>query len=195
VVRVQSAECGRKLCEDGPAHTHTEREPTVRPKRQHALGRPAPPPAHGTDTSITGGTHFAFVCQSGLLHAGRPKQGARKWSVLDYTQRGSVETVVWEGGGGRTFSSTSTVSPHCVLCGSRCVPSERGGGLTTCTHPPQTVRHACGAWRCSGVATMGVRRMPLWRNDRRGTSSRSNSTPPRVSSCPGGGMTPRHRAP
>ena len=54
----------------------------LRPKRQHALGRPAPPPAHSTDMSITGGTHFAFVCQSGLLHAGRPKEGAHKWCVL-----------------------------------------------------------------------------------------------------------------
>ena len=57
-------------------------EPTVRPKRQHALGHPAPPPAHSTDTSVTGGTHFAFVCQSVLLHAGRPKEGAHEWCVL-----------------------------------------------------------------------------------------------------------------
>jgi len=35
--------------------------------------------AHSTDTSVTGGTHFALVCQPGLLHAGRPKEGAHGW--------------------------------------------------------------------------------------------------------------------
>ena len=41
--------------------------------------RPAPPPAHSTDTSVLGELSF---CQSGLLHAGRPKEGAHEWCVL-----------------------------------------------------------------------------------------------------------------
>ena len=67
--------------------------PTVRPKRQQALGRPAPPPAHSTVTSVTGGTHFAFVCQSGLLHAGRPKEGAHGCAFLDVSHTQSEPSL------------------------------------------------------------------------------------------------------
>ena len=47
---------------DGRRHLRKSR--VFRPRRQYALGRPAPPPAHSTDTSVTAGTHFALVGQN-----------------------------------------------------------------------------------------------------------------------------------
>ena len=48
-------------CHRPSGQRHLRKSGVFRPQRQYALGRPAPPPAHSTDTSVTGGTHFALV--------------------------------------------------------------------------------------------------------------------------------------
>ena len=71
------------------AHTHTQllstKEPCFYAQRTvYTLGRPAPPPAHSTDTSVTAGAHFALVGQTpGVLHAGRPKEVRCQRAFLD----------------------------------------------------------------------------------------------------------------
>ena len=61
-------------------HTHTH---THTPRRQYALGRPAPPPGHTADTSVTAGTHFAIVRQTpGFLFT---QEGRRKYAPVCFS--------------------------------------------------------------------------------------------------------------
>ena len=56
------------------ATTRNSRMPPPSPQQKQ--------PATNRSHTAPGGAHFALVCQSGLLHAGRPKEGAHEWCVL-----------------------------------------------------------------------------------------------------------------
>jgi len=63
-------------CHRPGGRKHLRKSRVFRPRRQYALERPAPPPAHGADTSDTGRTHFALVRHKPLsfFNTGRPKE-------------------------------------------------------------------------------------------------------------------------
>ena len=73
-------------CRRPSGRRHLRKSRVVRPRRQDALERPAPPPAHRADTSVNAGTHFAIVGQTPGFRTQEGRKGVRA-GVLFLTSR------------------------------------------------------------------------------------------------------------
>ena len=141
-----------------------------RPKRQYALGRPAPPPHMirllRTDTSVTVETHFARVCHppGRLWHAGRPKEYTHG-CVLSLTAlirvHASVRHGRWHSPRGSppptACSPSPSWQPRCwpPLPAPTAVWVWRRRPLLCCPPPPSASAALPAAPRCSvGVGTL-----------------------------------------
>ena len=123
-----------------------------RPWRTRLSGHPAPPPAHSTDTSNTGGTHFAFVRQPPPTQEGRGKLSTVVHISLTSLIHGSVGYRGRVGRAGRDYASRTAA----------------GGGARSraaCAPPAAPRPSACrtvaarrAAWRTAKRARAATRR-------------------------------------
>jgi hypothetical protein len=70
-------------CHRPGGRRHLRKSRVFRPRKQYALGRPAPPPTHSTDTSVTAGTHFAIVLSNPGVFARRKAE--RKYAQVCFS--------------------------------------------------------------------------------------------------------------